>query len=670
MKFFKFPIITLTTSYTLGIILNNYCKINFNLLLFLILLFFLLFVFSFYRAKRKWFQDIYFGITCYILVLFLGSITQYLHTDTNYKTHYSAIPKEKTNVIVGTISVVLKPNTNFYKYVLEVNKYNSKLCFGKILLYVRKSNKNLNVGEKIALGKEIIPTLRATNPYQFDYSNYLKKQNIFHQLFCSESDIIKLGIQKNKDYYLQYVRDKLQSSFEYHHFKKSTKGIINALLFGQRNSIDEETITNYTASGVVHILAISGLHIGILYFFFSFIFKPLEKIRNGKTIKLFVILGLLWFFALITGLPASVTRAVTLFTIISLGGYFNKQNNVYNSVAVSAIILLLFNPNFIFDIGFQLSYAAVISILLFQPFYKKFYFTKNKISIYFIDILLVSLAAQIGVLPLTLYYFHQFPMLFLFANIIVIPIASFVLIFGSITLLLNFIFKPFGYYLGKLVSFFVEIMNEYIAIIARFDSAIIKNISFTSSMTVLLYLVFVSFIYWIYKLKWYAFRNAVIALLIFQLAVILTYLKKNNSDELIIYNSKKTTLISRKTNNYVELYTNDSLKNKQIYLDYLRGSHCSMKRIKELKNILLFNENRILIVDSLAIYDVGNRVDYVVLTQNTKLNLSRLIQHLKPKKIIADNSNAFYLVEKWRNTCKNEKIPFHATTEKGFYILK
>ena len=669
MKFFKFPIITLTASYAIGVIINQLLKLNITLLYIAFLILLILFVVVFFKAKKKWFQDTTFGIVVYLLMICFGSLSHYFHIDTNYKNHYSNVIETDETIIIGSVSSVLKPSDKFKKYVFEVSQCNLIPSFGKILLYQSNANQTLKVGQKIALCKPILPTLKATNPYQFDYSDYLQKQNIYHQVFCKDNDILIIGTIKNFNYYLQIIRDKLSNSFAHHHFQASTKSIIDALLLGQRNFIDKDTLTNYSKSGVVHILAISGLHIGILYLFFAFVLKPLDKLKYGKGIRLILILSLLWLFAFITGLPASVTRAVTLFSFLSFGNYFNQQTNIFNAVAVSALVLLIFNPNFIFDVGFQLSYAAVISILLFQPYYEKFYFTKNRVGVYFVDIILVSLAAQIGVLPLSLYYFHQLPLLFLLANIVVIPIASMILIFGSIALILNFIFKPLAVFVGEFLSFIIDLMNHYITIIAKIEDGIIQNISFTSSMTILFYLVLLSFIYWIYKLKWFAFRNVMITLILFQVVVIYIKWDKNRTEELVIFNNKQT-LIGIKNGDQIQLFSSDSINNHEIALDYSRGLHSNSSKCMPLQNVLSFHGKRILIVDTSSVYAIDEKPDLVLLSQCPKLNLLRLIKTLHPKQIIADNSNSFYLVNQWKKTCEQEKIPFHATAEKGFYRLK
>ncbi|MBC8883963.1 ComEC/Rec2 family competence protein [Flavobacterium piscinae] len=147
---------------------------------------------------------------------------------------------------------------------------------------------------------------------------------------------------------------------------------------------------NYSKSGAIHILAISGLHIGILLYFFKALLKPIERIKYGRVITPFLLIVILWSFALLSGLSASVVRAVTMFTFVSIGMYMNRETNIYNTLGSSILILLLFKPNFIFDVGFQLSYCAVFSIVTIQPLFSKLWTPKNKIIGYFYDILTVS----------------------------------------------------------------------------------------------------------------------------------------------------------------------------------------------------------------------------------------------------------------------------------------
>jgi competence protein ComEC len=670
MNVLKYPMITITISFVIGILVNYFFVLSFTQISLFVFFFFCIFIFVFFRARKVLFQDIYFGFNCYLLVASLGSMTHYLHSDLNYDNHYSKIMVNEKNEIIGTVSTIIKANEKYNKYIVSLEKCNSKNSIGKILLYYSKEDSlGLRVGQRIVFYEKLNKTPKAFNPNQFDYSKYLEKQNIYHQVFCKKNKIVKLGVVKNYEYFFQEMRTKLRESFSIHSFDVKTRSILEALILGQRSYMDKETMNNYSKAGVIHILAISGLHIGILFVFLSGLLKPLEKKKYGRYLKLIIIITLLWVFAIITGFSASVARAVTLFTFISFGKFYYRQLGVYNGIAISALALLAYNPNFIFDIGFQLSYSAVISILLFQPFYEKAYFTKNKVGVYFIDIILVSLAAQIGVLPLSLYYFNQLPLLFLIANLLVIPVASGILIIGIITLILNFVFQPLAVILGKIITYLIWLMNNYVAYISKIEKGSINNISFTVPLVVLLYLFIIALVFLMYNRKWYAFRNLIFSILLFQVAYVLIKKNEANYDEFLVYNSKKS-LISIKRKNQAIFYTNSDENNSVIIDDYIQSTFIDSVKIEPLQNVLLYNDRRVLVIDSNSVYRISLKPDIVVLTYSPKINLERLISETKPQIIIADNSNPFYKIEQWKATCRKEKIPFHATAEKGFYRLK
>ncbi|CAM3833910.1 ComEC/Rec2 family competence protein [Flavobacterium cucumis] len=670
MKVFKFPLLTITICFAIGIIAAYYLHWSFTTLLISLLVSLGIFGILFWKSKKALLQNSFFGIITYLLASILGMMNFHIHSDLNLKQHYSKKSFEEYNSIRGIVTTTLKPNEKYNKYFINLTHFNDSMVAGKILLYVPKTNREtLHSGNDIWLKAPIYPIPKAFNPYQFDYSKYLEKQNVYHQIYTRENQIKIVQTRKTIDYYIENIRNNLSKSFEIHHFEPKTKAIIDALILGQRLELDKETITDYSNAGVIHILAISGLHISIIYFFMVFLLKPLKRIRFGAEIQLLTILGILWLFALITGLPASVTRAVTLFSFVSIGNYFNQPKAIYNALAISAFLILLVKPNAIFDIGFQLSYAAVLSIVLFQPFYKKFYFSENKIAIYLTDTILVSIAAQIGVLPLSLYYFNQLPLLFLVANLVIIPLSSLVLIAGIIILLFNYVLPSVAVFMGKILEFSIQIMNDYIHWIAQFKSGIITNISFSGWLTFALYLVIVAFMYWLYHTKAKNVNYILGTLLLFQLSYIIVKWSESNSNELVIFNEKSTLIGIKNQNSIIAFSDNPEIHNATLS-HYSRGSFSDSIQIFPLQNTIAFQSKRILIVDSMGIYQTSIHPDIIILTQNPKINLSRLIRDIKPKAIIADKVNYKSNIKRWEATCKKEKIPFHAIAEKGFYKIK
>lgn len=670
MKPIKFPIIPITIFLAFGILFGSYFKMDFSIIAitsFVLLSFFVLFFIK-KGQKKIAFQ---FGFITYLLAFQLGIALQFFHYEKNHEKHYSHLVLNNEKVFLeGIIKNSAKSSKTKDKYIAEITKINNTSAKGKILIYIPKEDKiNLKPGIHFSVVTSLYAIKDNLNPYQFNYAKYIEKQNIFHQIYTSANDISITNQEENFSYHLFEIREKLINSFLPHQFSQKIQGVINALLFGQRILLDQETIQAYSNAGVIHILAISGLHVGIIYLILGFLFKPLNRIKNGKIINLILVIGTLWFFAFLSGLSPSVTRAVLMFSILALGKHFNQQTTTINTIAVSALLLLCYNPNYVFDVGFQMSYAAVISIVLLNPYFKYFHFSKSIILKYSTDIILVSLAAQIGVLPLSIYYFNQFPVLFLAANIIVIPLTTLILALGILNLLLNFISTSVALFFGSVLSKIIEIMNQYISWIATFDSFVVKNISFSSLLCLLSYLLIFTIIYLIYNPKSKNFKYALIALFGFQIAYISTKYKENTTEELIVFGSKKS-LITIKQNNQITAFTNNPEESSENISQYKRGTFSEDVSILPLENILLFKDTKILIVDSLSTYKISQKPDVIILTQGTRVNLERLIQMNQPKVIIADNSNSKYKVENWRVTCLKEKIPFHSTYEKGLYIIR
>lgn len=669
MKVFAYPLIPFTIFLSLGIVANYYLNLDLNIIVSLIALFLLLLLGSWFYMKKSWKPTIFYGVFTYSLACVFGFLIQNFHLHTNSKTHYSTfLNEQEIYQLKGVVTANFKTTEKNYKHLVSITEVNSKKANGKILTYVKKSSKKeLIPGDEIVFIAELQPIPNNFNPYQFDYATYLKHQNVYHQVFLKDNDHLLVKHYKNWDSFWFHLQNKLVTSFNIHKFSDENKSILNSLLFGQRKLLDKETITTYSNAGIIHILAISGLHVGIIYLLLLFVLKPLTRIKKGKTIELILILFFLWSFATLTGLSASVTRAVTMFSIIAIGKYYNRNTNTFNTIAFSALLLLIINPNFIFDVGFQMSYAAVIAIVALHPFFHYFYFNKSKITKFFIDLTLVSLAAQIGVLPLSLFYFNQFPILFLVANIVVIPLATFILWLGIATLLLNFIFPKIALYLGYILDFSITILNNYAKWISSFENFIIKNISFNFSLCILSYTLILLFIYWCYNRKIEIFRYVLLSIIFLQLGFLFTKDKAIRNSEFIFFNSKKP-LISYKTEDNIYYHTNDIENNTENINHYKRGSFAQNIEILPLENIYIFNKERILIIDSVY-YSIEEKPSILFITNNPKINLERVLNETEPKQVIADNSNPFYKIEQWKTTCRKRKIPFHATAEKGFYKL-
>lgn len=677
MKVLQFPLARITIGFVLGILLAYYLQPNPQLVFVLLLIAFFAFGIAYFLSKRSITNAMYFGLTTYFLAFGIGATTQIIHTDSFQKSNYthSKTIFEKPHLLSVTIREKLKSSSYNDRYIVLVNKIDDSIYTGRILLNVRKDSLNhpFEIGTHLQINGSLYKNIAAKNPNQFDYGKYLEGKQIYAQIYADASDI-KIGSVIDKDawYYSSKLRTKIIHNLEKNNFNKAELNVAAALILGQQQDISPDIIRDYQYAGAVHILSVSGLHIGFILLFVTFLLKPFPNTRRGSFIKLIIILFSLSSFGIIAGLAPSVVRSVAMFSFVAIGMYLRRSTYIFHTLLVSALIILLFKPSFLFDVGFQLSYVALFFILWLQPLLYQLWSPKNKIANYFWEILTVSFAAQIGAFPLSIYYFHQFPGLFFVTNLVIIPFLSIIMALGVLVMLLAaFDYVPF--YLAKSLEWSIYFLNKIINSIASLEQFIIRDIPFNWYFLVSLYLLIIATIIWFQKPSFNRLSLALIAVIIFQITYFETRWAIQNQKELVVFNSKKNTLITERNGENVTLYANESLlkialKNKPLN-SYLMGNFSHLQTKKSLQNLLFFNGKKILVLDSLGVYPENSNPDILVLTQSPKINLDRLFKTTKPKMIVADASNYRTYIDLWKATCVKEKIPFHATGEKGFYRL-
>lgn len=670
MKLQKYIPAHLCTFLILGVLTGFYFKISTQLLTILLIASFSILSVVYFSLKNKFKSFYFFTAIAFVVFFLIGIATITFQKGENHKNHYSKIKNVQEKSIIIKIIAVLKSNDYYEKYEAEILEINQKKYSGKILLNVRKDSlqRQFNIDEKlltITNFKEISPP---KNPNQFNYKRYLEKQNIYHQLTINSNElkVLSSNITSLKGLAHRF-RTKVITNLEKNGFKNDELSIISSLLLGQRQEVSKEILENYSKAGAIHILAISGLHVGIILLLLNFILKPLTFLKNGKTIKLILVLLLLWVFAFIAGLSASVVRAVTMFSAVAISIMGNRQRNVYYSLIFSALFLLLIHPFYLFDVGFQLSYLAVFFIVWLQPIIEKLWKPKLKILKYPWQLFTVSLAAQIGVLPLSLYYFHQFPGLFFLTNLIVIPFLGFILGLGFIVIflaLLNMLPK-------LLVNFYeivISLMNSFIAWIAKQESFLFENIAFSVLLMIVSYFFIISFFNWIQNKSFKTLRIALICLALLQTTFIYEKWKTSSTNEIVVFNQNKRTLIAKRAGKNTSFYSSDSVFNKGVLSNYLQENFAKKQHLKTNIEPTLLLAKKIFIVDSLGVYNIPNlHPEKVLLINSPRVNLDRLISKLKPKQIIADNSNYKSLIANWEKTCNKHKISFYYTNKLGAF---
>lgn len=674
MKVLDFPLARITLIFLLGILSAFYFHpipiLVFGLLIFSLIV--LAFIFFVPKTNHK--NKFYFSVLTYCISFLIGMSSLIIQTDSYQKNNYSNAKAifEKEHEITLILREKLKNNIYNERYIAIVQSIDGKNCSGRILLNIPKKLQinPFEIGTIIKTNGNLQKNKKPDNPNQFDYSSYLNSKQIYAQLYASPENIkISLEPQKNIWYYTAKITTKITNNLEKSQFNKTALAVATALILGQRQDIAPEIIQDYQYAGAVHILSVSGLHVGFIFLFLNFILKPIPNTRKGSFIKLTILLISLFLFALIAGLSPSIIRSVTMFSFVAIGLHLKRSVNIYHTLLASMLLILLFQAYFLFDVGFQLSYLAVFFIVWFQPILASLWKPKNKIAKYSWDILTVSFAAQIGTLPLSLYYFHQFPGLFFITNLAVIPLVSIIMFLGIVVMGLAALgFTPF--WLTKPLEWSILLLNKIINTIASFEQFIIKDIPFNFSLLTFSYFLIIAMILWLKKPHFNRLIIVLLSIITLQSAILINKWKIQNQEEWIVFNLKRKTLIVQRYGNEASLYTNDSIdiKNKTLN-SYLIGNFTHITQRKKISHTAYFKGNKILILDSLGIFPKNIKPDIVLLTQSPKINIDRMLLEIKPKIIIADGSNYEYILKQWEASCKKQKIPFHATAEKGFYKL-
>ncbi len=676
MKILQFPLARIFIGFLFGILLCRIVSLNlFFVFSSLALGIVGLFISSLYSQKKS-FYKILFGSIVFLVSFLVGISTALIHKENANPYHYTnqINDYEKTHKMDLLLVEKLKSTQKNNRYVSLVKELDGNISCGKVILNIAKDDnaKKLKIGSHLMVIGIIFKNKNPLNPNVFDYGNYLENQEIYAQVY-TKSNQIKIGNYESSLWSgFSNFRETIISNLEHSAISKEELNVLNALILGQQQDISPEILKDYQYAGAVHVLSVSGLHVGFILLFITFLLKPISNSRKGSLLKLIIIILSLWSFAILAGLSPSIVRSVTMFSFLAIGIHLRRTVNIYHTLLVSMLLILLFKPSFLFDVGFQLSYLALFFILWLQPILSNIWQPKNKTITYLWDIITVSFAAQIGAMPLSIYYFHQFPGLFFVTNLLILPLLGIIMAVGVLAILIA-TFHSVPEFIAKSIEFLIAFLNEIIHWVASFDIFVFKNISLSTTMLWSSYLVLILIILWIKKPTFKRLTVSFTSILLLQIIFIIQKKETQNNEELIIFNCKKNTIITERIGNAVTLYSNDSIRgnlsSNLLIQSYLVGNFCETKAKRPLQNVLYFKQQKLLIIDSSCVYSKGIHPDVLVIIQSPKLNMQRLLITYKPKEIVVDGSNFKSYIRLWEATCRKEKIPFHNTNEKGFYKI-
>ena len=547
MNLSEYPIVKLLLSIIIGILLASFIALD-NVLLYAFGV--LLILFTLIAWPKKYFfsynNRFISGIIIFVFFISVGALLFQYHFNYSKSSHFSLFQKQNSSLLLKITEPPQQKDKTikvFAEVIAVNNDFENTSTIGNALLYLQKDNisTTLEYGDIIAFHKAISETEPPSNPDQFNYQEYLYLKGVQHQGYGRTSDwslVEKAGISpmgmalKLRLYLLEVLRE--------NNIEEDELSVAAGMLLGVRDMLSPELRDAYSGAGAMHILCVSGLHVGILYMIIAWMLSFMSETTRNKLIKSIIILVIIWLYAMLTGFSPSVVRSATMFSFIAIGSNLKRHVNIIGSLSSSAFVLLVYDPTLIFNLGFQLSYSAVVAIVIIQPALAKLWFPKYKVVDYFWQLTTVSIAAQIGTAPLSIYYFHQFPNYFILTNFIVIPAAYIIIMLGIAVILTSFI--PFiSALLGKLLSFILMIVNSAITGIEQMDYAVTRDIYISEPILILsiLFVVFTSAMFLLKKRK---------LIFIYQALVILILIAMNfnfdKDDEFVIYKTSKSTYIA------------------------------------------------------------------------------------------------------------------------------
>ena len=664
------------------------------------------------------------GISISVLLLSFGYILTWLYADKNYQTHFQKLLKPECFLVAKIIKPPLE-KTKVITVVAQVaevkNKGESIGATGNILINIlRDSTSNdLKYGDVLVFNSAIQEFDEPKNPEEFSFKLYQSFHNIYHRTFLKGGDW-KL-VAEHQGIFLMakvyHVREYFLSLIIKYVKNKNDFAVASAIMLGYNDYMNSDVTRAYASSGALHVLSVSGLHVGIMFVMLNILLEWMDsRGRKFQIAKAMIIIAFIWFYACLTGLSPSVLRSAMMFSMIQFGKVMLRNVNTYNIIFSSIVVLLLFNPFIVTEVGFRLSYLAVLGIIFLhpkiysllvigsgkQPEYKKqknfflklFSFLRHDLYWFFLtvvdlawQIVAVSLAAQIATFPLSLYYFHQFPNLFLFSNLVVIPVSNLILFLGTGL----FVVGKFSYLndvVGWSFNGLLVVLNKFIFWIDSLWFALVQGISITMIEMIVWY-VLIFLLCWLTEER----RTKLVLaslLIIFGLTSSYSYRQIENSKQkqIVVYSVPKQKAIAFIEGRKVLTDFDEKLLNDPSAMlfhvkhhwwncgvnEELKVTGCGL-RVNEFPfgSLYLFEGKKILQIDSLLEKRDFNmekklKVDLVILSHSPKVYLEKLKRLCDFDEVIFDSSNKKWKVDYWKKDCAKMKIKYWDVLERGAYV--
>ncbi len=689
MKLENYPVVKLLFPYVIGVVIAYYADFGnrMRLVMFLLTGTFFLMVFSltFVKAYRC---RVVKTIVMNIAFVLTGILLTELQLHPDYSPDYMENNTEWM-VRVEEEPTLRKKSVKVPAIVLTTDRKKEK-AKAKILLYLKPTPDalGLHYGDLLFVHSKLSRIPPPCNPATFNNQRYMQRRGIFYSGFVNENGWERIGNKPGNllKYFSKSTRDKLTAIYSSAGMSGEELDILKAILLGDDDTLDPELKASYSSAGVSHILCVSGMHVGVIFMIINFLLMPLNLFRSSRIIKTILVMLVIWLYAHITGLAPSVTRSATMFTFVAIGQLLQRNTNVFHSLFASMFILLIIHPLLLFEVGFQLSYLAVAGIVLFQPKLSALYTCRTRIGHYFWELVTVSMAAQIGTFPISIYYYAKFPNYFLFSNLSVITLSFAVIITGISLLPFSFI-PSFTRYVSWMLTKEISIMNSIIRFIEHLPCSVTENIDYHVVQVILLYAVIGCVCMLLYQRSRKTFWIASTFFTLFSVSFAVRKVLLDSETRFLAYHIRKSSALGFQKQGDMVLFS-DSIQDEKSDLyrynisNYVRKHHLKVVVVPidtfsfdtpflcKRGNFIRFDDKNYYVLNKNQKNMVRNKndspcVDCLLLCQNPRMPPDELMAQIPFKEVMADGSNSDYCVEKWRVFCAENHIPFHYTGEEN-----
>ena len=670
LPWFKHPFIRITLALIAGIIAGAYFTLPIGWVCIVCGLAICLFIgFNLLPAHKKYALSWIAGMAIHLVFICIGILLLFLNTKPP-----KIIPHQAFSVV---IEEPLSPANTSLKSM-------GSSAYGNIILYFQKDSTSLSIqpGHQLVLRKIPDTISAAANPGGFNFKAYAATQQLYYQVYLKNNEYYIVGktpvafrkriLHQLQEWILQVLNQYIVGDKE--------KSVAEALLIGYKKNLDKTLLQSYSSTGVVHIIAISGLHLGMIYGLLLFLLKPLKNKKYIKWLQPVCIIVVLWTFTFLTGAAPSILRSAIMFTFIVLGEQQNRRSHIYNSLAASACCILAYNPLQLWDVGFQLSYAAVISIAAFSVPITRLIYIKNKLLLNCWQLTAVNLAAQICTLPLILYYFHQFPNLFLFSNFIAVPLSGLILYLEIILLVVSPL-PILAVMIGKCTSFLLLLMNSVIENTATIPFAVTEHIQINLFQTICLFGVIIIFSAGLMNKKRKYVYGSFLLIGLIALIQTISAISAARQHKLMVYYMPKKSAIDIFEGRSHRFIGDPSIYHQPLliknYLDPTRTLFRAANTSPQTKTIVrppfIFSAHKkILVINpTLNLNNLSGvvPVDLVVISGNPTIHIQQLLQLFKFQTIVFDCSNPLWKIEQWKKESNDLNLHHHSIPHLGAFEM-